>query len=60
MTRRNAVLVVLIAIELGDTIDVRKWLMTMTMVARAFERIGDNATDIGEQVRFVVHGSGAH
>ncbi|CAB4932630.1 unannotated protein [freshwater metagenome] len=30
--------------------------MTMTMVARAFERIGDNAVDIGEQVAFVVEG----
>jgi len=46
-----------LAIELGDTIGVREWLMTMTMVARAFERIGDNAADIGEQVRFVVDGS---
>jgi phosphate transport system protein len=30
--------------------------MTMVMVARAFERIGDNAVDIGEQVAFVVSG----
>jgi phosphate transport system protein len=28
----------------------------MAMVARAFERIGDNAVDIGEQVAFVVEG----
>lgn len=45
-----------LAIELGDDIDTREWLMTMAMVARAFERIGDNAVDIGEQVAFVVEG----
>lgn len=45
-----------LAIRLGDDIDTREWLMTMTMVARAFERIGDNAVDIGEQVAFVVEG----
>jgi phosphate transport system protein len=28
----------------------------MTMVARALERIGDNAVDIGEQCAFVVTG----
>lgn len=45
-----------LAIDLGDDIDTREWLMTMAMVARAFERIGDNAVDIGEQVAFVVEG----
>ena len=30
--------------------------MTMMLVARAIERIGDNAVDIGEQVAFVVTG----
>ena len=30
--------------------------MTMTMAARAFERIGDNAVDIGEQTAFIVTG----
>jgi phosphate transport system protein len=30
--------------------------MTMILVARAFERVGDNAVDIGEQTAFVVTG----
>ena len=30
--------------------------MTMMLVARALERMGDNAVDIGEQVAFVVTG----
>ena len=30
--------------------------MTMLLAARAIERIGDNAVDIGEQVAFVVTG----
>jgi phosphate transport system protein len=30
--------------------------MTMLLVARALERIGDNAVDIGEQTAFVVTG----
>jgi phosphate transport system protein len=44
------------AIEIGDDPDVREWAMTMVLVARALERIGDNAVDIGEQVAFVVTG----
>ena len=44
------------AVELGVDPDVREWAMTMTHVARAFERIGDNAVDIGEQTAFVVTG----
>jgi phosphate transport system protein len=44
------------AIDIGDDPDVREWAMTMVMVARAFERVGDNAVDIGEQVAFVVTG----
>jgi phosphate transport system protein len=43
-------------IEVGDDADRREWAMTMLLVARAFERIGDNAVDIGEQVAFVVTG----
>jgi phosphate transport system protein len=44
------------AVEIGTDIDVREWAMTMLLVARAIERIGDNAVDIGEQVAFVVTG----
>jgi phosphate transport system protein len=44
------------AIEIGDDPDVREWAMTMVLMARALERIGDNAVDIGEQVAFVVTG----
>ncbi len=45
-----------IAVEVGDDIDTREWAMTMMLVARALERTGDNAVDIGEQVAFVVTG----
>jgi phosphate transport system protein len=45
-----------LAIEIGDDQDTREWAMHMTLVARALERIGDNAVDIGEQVAFVVTG----
>ncbi len=45
-----------IAIEIGDEIDRREWAMTMILVARAIERIGDNAVDVGEQVAFLVTG----
>ena len=34
----------------------REWAMHMMLVARALERIGDNAVDIGEQTAFVVTG----
>jgi phosphate transport system protein len=44
------------AVETGTDADRREWAMTMTHVARAIERIGDNAVDIGEQVAFVVTG----
>jgi phosphate transport system protein len=45
-----------LAVAAGTDADVREWAMTMTMVARAFERVGDNAVDIGEQTAFVVTG----
>jgi phosphate transport system protein len=44
------------AVDIGTDPDVREWAMTMMLVARALERIGDNAVDIGEQVAFVVSG----
>jgi phosphate transport system protein len=45
-----------LAIEIGDEPDRREWAMTMLLAARAIERIGDNAVDMGEQVAFVVSG----
>ena len=45
-----------LAIEVGTDIDTREWAMHMVMVARALERIGDNAVDVGEQTAFVVSG----
>ncbi|MTD44009.1 phosphate signaling complex protein PhoU [Conexibacter sp. W3-3-2] len=44
------------AIRIGTDEDAREWGMTMAMIARALERIGDNAVDIGEQTAFVVTG----
>jgi phosphate transport system protein len=45
-----------LAVRVGEEVDVREWAMTMMLVARAIERIGDNAVDIGEQVAFVETG----
>ena len=45
-----------LALEAGDEPDIREWAMTMLLVARALERIGDHAVDIGEQTAFVVTG----
>jgi phosphate transport system protein len=45
-----------LAMEIGDDAEVREWAMVMMLVARALERIGDNAVDIGEQTAFVVTG----
>ena len=45
-----------LAIEIGEEPDTREWAMHMTMVARALERVGDNAVDIGEVTAFVVSG----
>lgn len=44
------------ALEIGDDPDTREWAMLMILVARALERVGDNAVDVGEQVAFVVTG----
>ena len=45
-----------LALDIGEDPDRREWAMSMMLVARALERIGDNAVDIGEQVAFVVTG----
>jgi phosphate transport system protein len=45
-----------LALDAGDDADTREWAMTMMLMARALERVGDNAVDIGEQVAFVVTG----
>ena len=45
-----------LAIEAGDDEDTREWAMLMTLVARALERVGDNAVDVGEQTAFLVTG----
>jgi len=45
-----------LALQIGDDVDRREWAMTMLLGARAIERIGDNAVDIGEQVAFIVTG----
>jgi phosphate transport system protein len=45
-----------LAIDIGTDPDTREWAMHMVMVARAIERIGDNAVDVGEQTAFVVTG----
>jgi phosphate transport system protein len=44
------------AVEIGTDADTREWAMSMMLVSRALERVGDNAVDIGEQVAFVVTG----
>jgi phosphate transport system protein len=44
------------ALDAGADDDTREWAMTMMLMARSFERIGDHAVDIGEQVAFVVTG----
>jgi phosphate transport system protein len=44
------------AVGVGDDADTREWAMHMVLVARALERVGDNAVDIGEQTAFVVTG----
>jgi phosphate transport system protein len=44
------------AVTLGGDPAAREWAMRMTQVARAFERIGDYAVDIGEEGAFVSSG----
>jgi phosphate transport system protein len=45
------------ALDMGrGSDDEREWAMYMMLIARAIERIGDNAVDIGEQTAFVVTG----
>jgi phosphate transport system protein len=44
------------ALDAGSDDDTREWAMTMMLMARSLERIGDHAVDIGEQVAFVVTG----
>ena len=45
-----------LAVAVGTDEDRREWAMTMMLMARALERLGDNAVDIGEQVAFVETG----
>ena len=45
-----------LALQIGDDPDRREWAAYMMLVARALERIGDNAVDVGEQTAFVVTG----
>jgi phosphate transport system protein len=45
-----------LAIDIGDDHDRREWAMTMILIARSLERMGDSAVDVGEQVAFVVTG----
>jgi phosphate transport system protein len=44
------------AVEIGDEIEARESAMFMILVARALERIADNAVDIAEQTVFIVIG----
>jgi phosphate transport system protein len=44
------------ALLIGDDLELREWAMLMILVARALERLGDNAIDIAEQTAFVVTG----
>jgi phosphate transport system protein len=44
------------ALEIGDDAGVREWAMLMILVARALERITNNAIEIADQTVFVVTG----
>jgi phosphate transport system protein len=45
------------AVVIGTDEDRREWAMHMMLMARALERVGDNAVDVGEQVAFVNTGT---
>ena len=45
-----------LAVGIGEDASRREWAMQLMLAARAIERIGDNAVDVGEQVAFVVTG----
>ncbi|HEY1540251.1 MAG TPA: phosphate signaling complex protein PhoU [Solirubrobacteraceae bacterium] len=45
-----------LAVEAGEDPQLREWAISMTLAARALERIGDLAVDIGEQAIFVATG----
>jgi phosphate transport system protein len=45
-----------LAVRVGADLELREWALTMTLAARALERIGDNAVDIGNQAVFVATG----
>ena len=45
-----------LAVDIGEDPDCREWAMQVMLAARAIERIGDNAVDVGEQTAFVVTG----
>jgi phosphate transport system protein len=42
--------------ESGEDAEAREWAMHMILAARAIERIGDQAVDVGEQLGFVLSG----
>jgi phosphate transport system protein len=44
------------ALKLAGDPQALDWGLHMNLVARALERVGDNAVDIGEQVAFLVTG----
>ena len=44
------------ALKLADDPAALDWGMHMNMAARALERVGDNAVDIGEQVSYLITG----
>ena len=46
-----------VALRLAADDGAREWAMHMLLAARALERVGDNAVDVGEQLAFVVTGT---